>query len=248
MIDWFPPSPRSVRDAAGELVRWRNQVALRRVADAVDSREPAASGHSERVADMAEALARAAGWTAAAAARLREVALLHDVGKVCVPDEVLLTPEPLDPAGYEVVKGHAAVGAQIVATVLSARQVAWARHHHERWDGRGYPDGLAGDDIPAGAAILGLADAWDAMSRRRVAARALGRDAALEECRRESGRQFAPWAVAALERVLSGEPRRAPTRRLVTDASGAPPVPSRTSPPAAARGPSPVSAPGRRLS
>ena len=98
---------------------------------------------------------------------------------------------------------HAALGAEIVSDVLSAEQARWVRHHHERCDGRGYPDGLAGEDIPEGARILALADAWDAMTSDRPYRRALGTDEALApKVERLGGRQFIPDAAALLRDAL----------------------------------------------
>jgi HD-GYP domain-containing protein (c-di-GMP phosphodiesterase class II) len=204
VIDWFPQRRRSASppDAAEDLARWTGLVNLRRLARSVDDKDAATSGHSERVADLVAAIASELGWPARRAEDLREAARVHDVGKIAVPDEILLTPGPLTPAAYEVVKTHAPVGGQIVATVLAARQVSWIRHHHERWDGRGYPDGLAAHEIPEGAAILCLADAYDAMTHRVYSGGALSEEEARAECRREAGRQFAPWAVDALERAM----------------------------------------------
>jgi HD-GYP domain-containing protein (c-di-GMP phosphodiesterase class II) len=102
------------------------------------------------------------------------------------------------------VKAHAALGAEIVADVLSGGQVAWVRGHHERWDGQGYPDGIAAEAIPEGARILTLADAWDVMTSDRPYGVPLAREDALAECRRCSGTQFWPAAVDALERALAG--------------------------------------------
>ena len=220
MIDWFPPATSA--DPAKDLSAWQGAVTMRRVARAIDARDPNTEGHSERVADMAAAIASELGWSRRAVGRMREAGAVHDVGKVCLPEEILLTPGPLTPEEYEIVKTHAALGAQIAATVFSRRQVAWIRHHHERWDGRGYPDRLAAEEIPDGAAILSLADAWDAMTSRAWSRSALSQAQALEECESESGRQFAPWAVAALQRVTSAEiappaPLR-PTLRLISAA------------------------------
>jgi HD-GYP domain-containing protein (c-di-GMP phosphodiesterase class II) len=105
------------------------------------------------------------------------------------------------------VRLHAGVGASIVSVALDTDQTAWVLHHHERWDGGGYPFGLAGRDIPAGAALLSVADAWDAMTTRPVSG-ALSRLEALEECFDEAGAQFAPWAVAALPTALRRLDRR----------------------------------------
>lgn len=204
MIDWFPPATEAhrVTRPLGGLARWRGICNLRRVARAIDATHPSTRGHSERVAALVSRMAREVGWVERRVQELAEAARLHDVGKLAVPDEVLLTPGPLTPDQYEIVKRHPATGARIVSTVLEAHQVAWVRHHHERWDGRGYPDGIAGDDIPDGAALLAVADAWDAMTHRSWVGPALGEVAALRECRQEAGHQFAPWAVEALECAL----------------------------------------------
>ena len=186
---------------------------LRAVARHIDGLSPTTEGHSKRVADMAARLAIELGWSGPRVRRLREAALVHDVGKVGVPKSVLLTPGGLTFEQYALVKEHAAIGARMVSDVLSPAQASWVRHHHERWDGRGYPDGVAGEDIPDGAAILCLADSWDAMRRRAWIGQPLSVDAAVEECRRESGHQFAPWAVEALEAVAAAAARadRPPT-------------------------------------
>jgi HD-GYP domain-containing protein (c-di-GMP phosphodiesterase class II) len=204
MIDWFPLRTRlpEATTPADDLARWQGMVNLRRVAGAIDAREPATAGHSERVAEMAAMIAVEAGWLSRRTRQLREAALVHDVGKVCVPEEILQWPGPLTPEDYEIVKAHAPVGAQIAAIVCMPIQVEWIRHHHERWDGRGYPDGLSGEEIPEGAVILGLADAWDAMTHRSWTGEAMDGEQALAECRREAGAQFAPWAVDALEAAL----------------------------------------------
>jgi len=208
MIDWFPSTALESADAdpARGLARWHGVLNLRRVARALDAKHPATTGHSERVAELAGRIAMDLGWLDWRVDQLRETGRVHDVGKVCIPEPVLMTPGPLTPGEYEVVKTHAALGAQVVATVLSRRQVSWVRHHHERWDGRGYPDGLREEEIPVGSAILAVADAWDAMTHRAWAGEALDEAEAVEECRRESGAQFAPWAVTALERVVGGLP------------------------------------------
>jgi HD-GYP domain-containing protein (c-di-GMP phosphodiesterase class II) len=216
VIDWFPTTDSC--DARHDLVLWQGEITMRRVARAIDARDPATAGHSDRVAELAGRIAREVGWGRRSVARMQEAGAIHDIGKVCLPAAILLTPGTLSPDEYEIVKTHAAIGAQIAATVLSPRQVGWIRHHHERWDGRGYPDSLAGGEIPEGAAILSLADAWDAMTSRSWSRPALSAGQAMDECAAEAGRQFAPWAVAALERVIGvadPAPRRAPALRLI---------------------------------
>jgi HD-GYP domain-containing protein (c-di-GMP phosphodiesterase class II) len=146
------------------------------------------------------------------------------VGKVVVPESILLATGRLRPDEYELVKAHAPVGADVAGTVLSRAQVSWIRHHHERWDGRGYPDGLAAEEIPDGASILAVADAWDAMTHRRWMGPPLTEEEALAECAREAGHQFAPWVVEAVPAALDGSPTRergpdlpgVPRLRLVT--------------------------------
>lgn len=178
--------------------------AVRALALAVEARDPATRRHSERVAELAVRMAGAAGWSAADIDALRDCALVHDVGKVGVPDALLLKRGPLDPEEYEQVKAHAAIGAQIVREVLSPRQTAWVRHHHERVDGAGYPDALAGDDIPVGARLLAVADAYDVMTTGRSYSVARTSAEALAEVRTLAGHQFCPEAVRALEAALMG--------------------------------------------
>jgi diguanylate cyclase (GGDEF)-like protein len=184
---------------------------LRALARAVDAKDPATSRHAERVAGLAVRLAGELGWPPARRAQLREAALLHDVGKIGVPDQILLKAGPLDDEEWAVVRTHPELGALIVGDVLSGEQVAWIAAHHERPDGRGYPRGLAGDEVPEGAALIALADAFDVMTSHRAYQDASPLEHALAECRALAGHQFAPAAVAALERLaetnlLVGDP------------------------------------------
>src|SRR6185503_12072514 len=160
-----------------------------------------------------EQIAVELGWEPSRLRRLRDAAVLHDVGKLAIPDAVLFKPGRLDPEEYEQVKAHSALGAEIVRDLLDEEQVAWVRGHHERPDGRGYPDGLGAGEISDGAAILGVADAYDAMTVARPYSAPLLTGEALEECRRLAGAQFDPDAVEALEAVLAlGTGRRYPSR------------------------------------
>lgn len=225
MIDWFPTA--ATADPGRDLGRWHGAIAMRRVARAIDALDPSTRGHSERVAALAFRMALRMGWSERRAQRLREAAAIHDVGKVSIPRGILQTPGPLTPGEYEIVKAHAAIGGRIVTNVLSRRQGLWVRHHHERWDGRGYPDRLTGTQIPDGAALIGLADAFDAMTSRSWCRPPLTEEQAVAECRVEAGGQFAPEVVDALLEVLAdGElvpadlaaHRRAPHLRLITAA------------------------------
>jgi HD-GYP domain-containing protein (c-di-GMP phosphodiesterase class II) len=157
------------------------------------------------VAELACAIARGLQWREDRVALLEEAALVHDVGKIGVPDAVLLKPGRLTDDEYEQIKRHAALGAQMVDDVLLPEQVAWIRAHHERPDGRGYPDALSGDAIPDGAAILAVADAFDVMTATRIYSPARSREDALAECERLVGEQFAPAPIAALLELYAGE-------------------------------------------
>jgi diguanylate cyclase (GGDEF)-like protein len=168
------------------------------LARAVDVKDPSTHGHSRRVADLSGHLAEALGWTHSRVRLIREAGLLYDVGKSCIPDDILLKSDVLTAAEYELVRTHVTVGAQIVEDVLTTEQVAWVRHHHERFDGGGYPDGLAGTRIPEGARILAVADSWDVMTTGRPYKTALSPEEALAECHRQAGRQFCPDVVRAI--------------------------------------------------
>ncbi len=212
-------APTPGQDPQAELQRAQTLGTVRALARAVDARDPATFRHSERVAALAERLGRARGWDEPGLGALREAALLHDVGKIGVPDTLLRSPGPLDEAGWERVRAHAALGAQIVGDVLGPDQAAWVRHHHERWDGDGYPDGLAGRQIPEGARLIAVAEAWDAMTSPRAHRPARTPGEALAEIRAGAGRQFCPVAVGALEAVLAAAEPQAQALREAAAAS-----------------------------
>ncbi len=195
----------SPNSRARSMARADGLAALRALARAVDAKDAATQLHSVRVADMAVTLATALGWTPEQAGRLREAGLVHDVGKIGIPDAVLLKPGGLTDDERTLMQDHARLGARIVSEVLEADQVDWVAHHHERWDGKGYPDALGRTRIPEGARILAVADCWDAMTSAREYNVPLTPKEALEECRRCSGTQFWPVAVEALERVAEAD-------------------------------------------
>jgi diguanylate cyclase (GGDEF)-like protein/putative nucleotidyltransferase with HDIG domain len=187
------------RQRTRELDRTQALVGLRALARAIDAKDPATQEHSERVAALSARLAMARGWTADRVSLLRDAALLHDVGKIGVPDAILLKDGPLEDGEFAIVREHAVLGARIVGDVLEAEQVAWIAGHHERPDGAGYPGALEGDAVPEGAALLALADAWDVMVSDRSYSASMTVEAALAEARARSGTQFAVTAVQALE-------------------------------------------------
>jgi diguanylate cyclase (GGDEF)-like protein len=194
----------SAEDRAERLERSRALVGLRALARAIDAKDPAMSEHSERVAELATRLARTAGWPEERALLLGEAALVHDVGKIGVPDEILRSTGPLSDAEREQFKDHPELAARILQDVLSSEQVDWIRSQHERPDGRGYPRGLRAYEIVEGAALLAVADAWDVMTVSRPWGTPKSTDEALAECAALIGSQFTEVAVTALTRVQRG--------------------------------------------
>jgi HD-GYP domain-containing protein (c-di-GMP phosphodiesterase class II) len=162
--------------------------------------------HCAQVADLAGRIATCLGLPAATVLRCRLAGWLHDVGKIAIPDRVLGKPGPLTSAERQVMITHAAFGADLVARTPGIAESAGAvRHHHERWDGDGYPDRLAGLDIPVEARVVAAADTWNAMTHDRVYRRALGFDAACIEVMSISGSQLDPKVAAALLAVVREE-------------------------------------------
>jgi putative nucleotidyltransferase with HDIG domain len=138
---------------------------------------------------------------------LGTAAVFHDIGKIGMPDAILTKPEMLSPSESAVMREHAQRGAEIVSRIASFQDsVPAIRHHHERWDGLGYPDGLAGEEVPLEAAIIGIADAWDAMTTARPYASPLQLHDALREIRAGRGKQFNPIVVDAFLTVAKRRP------------------------------------------
>jgi putative nucleotidyltransferase with HDIG domain len=173
----------------------------------VEAKDPDTAGHSLRVQRVAMALGEELDLSPARLDALRFGALFHDIGKIAVPDGILVKPAKLDDSEYAKMKTHSAEGARIVGKFGRLREaVPIIRHHHERWDGGGYPDRLAADEIPLEAAIVGLADSWDAMTTDRPYHRALLPQEAFAEVRAGRGTQFAPDVVDAFFRAVARRP------------------------------------------
>jgi putative nucleotidyltransferase with HDIG domain len=171
---------------------------LTALTSALDFRDNETGGHSDRVVGYMELLLEQMNIHGADLATLRRGALLHDVGKIGVPDNVLRKPTALSESEWAVMKRHPEFGAQIISGIPFLEEVARiVRHHHERWDGMGYPDGLRGDRIPLGARIFAVGDSFDAMTSDRPYRRALSIEAAREEIRRCANSQFDPAVVNA---------------------------------------------------
>lgn len=196
----------SAAERAEQLRRSQAMLGIRALARAIDAKDPSTRQHSERVAALAGRLAELLGWEAPRVVLLQEAALVHDVGKIGVPDAVLLKPGRLTTTERHLVGRHAELGAQIVEDVLTEEQVEWIHTHHERPDGQGYPRGLSGAEISMGAAVLTVADSFDVMTMNRPYSAAKPTDEAIAECEGLVGRQFRAEPVDALVQLhVSGE-------------------------------------------
>jgi diguanylate cyclase (GGDEF)-like protein/putative nucleotidyltransferase with HDIG domain len=174
-------------------LRERADIAtVRALAAAVDARDEATQDHSRNVARHAAMLAREVGLSEAEVLHLEYAGLLHDVGKIGLPDSLLRKTGPFTSADHDLMRTHVLLGEEILQSTTMRDILPWVRHHHERWDGTGYPDGLAGEDIPLGARILALANAYDSMRSERPYRVGLSRSAALQEIDLALGTVFDP--------------------------------------------------------
>jgi putative two-component system response regulator len=164
---------------------------LHALTSSIDAKDPYTSGHSHRVAILSRRLAERSGFDSARADRIYMAGLLHDVGKIGVPESVLCKPGRLTDDEYRIIKEHPAIGAKIIGGVRQLSDLAvGVLTHHERPDGRGYPQGLKGDQMPVEGRIIGLADCFDAMTTDRTYRAALPLEAVVEEIRKNAGTQF----------------------------------------------------------
>jgi HD-GYP domain-containing protein (c-di-GMP phosphodiesterase class II) len=192
---------KQARNRAQELQR--SYVAtVRALSNAVEARDAYTGKHAERVAAYGIELARAVGIDTDAAPEIEFGFLLHDVGKVAIPDAILFKSGPLTPEEYALVRGHPAIGVEILRDVdfLGDGKLV-VRHHHERWDGSGYPDRVAGDAIPQAARVFAVADALDALTTDRPYRPASPFRRAREIIRAAAGTQFDPAVVAAYDGI-----------------------------------------------
>jgi putative nucleotidyltransferase with HDIG domain len=178
---------------------------LEKLSAALEARDAYTHGHSKRVTRHSERIARELGLPQELVAKVRIAAAVHDVGKIKTPREVLTKPGRLDDWEFEIVKQHPIDGAAMVRDLGDAEITAIVRHHHERLDGTGYPDRLAGDEIPLGARIIAVADTFDAMTSSRPYRAACRHKKALDVLAKEAGAQLDPAPVAAFMRYYSGK-------------------------------------------
>jgi diguanylate cyclase (GGDEF)-like protein len=174
----------------------------RALALAVDAKDSYTRSHSQTVSQLSGLIAAELGFDAAHLAQMRLAGLLHDVGKIGIPDAILNKPAKLTDDEYEQMKTHALLGYDIVFAADMPTEASWIRHHHERYDGRGYPDRIAGEHIPLESRIIFVADSFEAMTSDRPYRKAPGQQFAINELREHAGTQFDPQVVAALRRIL----------------------------------------------
>ena len=176
---------------------------IRALASAIDAKDPYTRGHSERVAKLAVEIGRELALDDATLRVLEFGGILHDVGKIGIPEQVLGKPARLTPEEFALVRSHAAIGAEIIDGVEFLKSAEPAiRYHHERWDGGGYPDGLRGDKIPLIARIVNAADIWDACTSERPYHRAATHREGLKILDQSRGVQLDPDVHDAILRVL----------------------------------------------
>jgi diguanylate cyclase (GGDEF)-like protein len=192
------------------------------LAHAVDMRMSVEHEHSRSVADWAVAIGDSLGWRPEMLGTLRIAAMLHDVGKVTVPDRILTKPGPLTGEEMDTIRGHSVAGAELIGRVEGLGMVVpWIRHAHESFDGSGYPDGLAGEAIPQASRIMLVADAFDAITSNRPYRQAASIEAACRELRGGAGTQFDPDCVAAMLNLLDAAHPQGSAPAQVFDAAGA---------------------------
>jgi putative nucleotidyltransferase with HDIG domain len=175
---------------------------IKSLAAAIDAKDPYTRGHSERVALFSVAIARELGLDVKTIERVQIAALLHDIGKIGIEDAVLRKPSKLTEAEYATIKRHPAMGANIMGPIRQLKDIIpGMRHHHEALDGTGYPDGLAGGEIPLMARIIAVADTFDAMTSDRLYQKARDDDFVIQTLLRLAGSRYDPKAVQAFIRA-----------------------------------------------
>ena len=173
------------------------------LAEAIDAKDTYTKGHSSRVAEYSREIARRAGYTTEKQEEIYMMGLLHDVGKIGVPNAVINKPGRLTDEEYDIIKTHPGRGAKILQNIEEMPKLAiGARCHHERYDGRGYPDRISGEDIPEEARIIAVADAYDAMTSNRSYRGVLPQDVVRSEVEKGSGTQFDPKFAAIMLEII----------------------------------------------
>ena len=194
---------------------WRMSMQIvQTLVKTIDAKDSYTNGHSARVAQYSVMLAKRMGFKEEELGRLEYTALLHDVGKIGVSDAILNKKGKLTEEEYAIIKEHSEIGAQILSTITELPDVAvGARYHHERYDGKGYPDGLKGEEIPLFARIIAVADSYDAMTSKRSYRDALPQELVRQEITRGIGTQFDP-RIAKLMLIIMDEDKAYKLREI----------------------------------
>ena len=177
------------------------------LATAIDAKDVYTNGHSSRVAEYAKMIAARSGFSGSEQEEIYLIGLLHDVGKIGMPDKVINKPSSLTPEEYELIKTHPVIGNSILSSIKERPKLATgARSHHERYDGGGYPDGLAGEQIPIEARIIAVADAYDAMTSRRSYREIMPQKEVRSEIENGIGTQFDPQFAKVMLQMMDEDP------------------------------------------
>ena len=197
----------AVAEERSRKIEMMSYQTIQTLANAIDAKDPYTKGHSTRVSQYAMILAEHLGWDRERLNELHYAALLHDIGKIGVPDSILNKPRRLTDVEYDILKSHTTRGGEILRDkIVIGKAESIASCHHERYDGKGYPRGLKGEEIPEEARIVAIADAFDAMSSSRVYRKACDREYILREIRNGRGKQFDPhYADVFLELWEQGQ-------------------------------------------
>lgn len=179
---------------------------IRTLAATIDAKDPYTHGHSERVSQMAVQLAKKLGYVETEIEYIEYAAILHDIGKIGIEDRILGKKDKLTDAEYEKIKEHPVIGARIIESIEFLRKCSkTVLHHHERYDGKGYPDGIKGEEIPKASRLLAIVDAYDAMSSDRPYRKKLSDQDILSELENEAGKQFDPNMVRVFISLVKGK-------------------------------------------
>lgn len=185
-----------------------SEEVMKTLANTIDAKDAYTNGHSLRVAKYSKEIAKRAGKTREEQKEIYQMALLHDIGKIGVPDEIINKDSRLTDEEYAAIRKHPAIGSDILKTIEQIPDIMiGARWHHERYDGRGYPDGLKGEEIPEIARIIGVADAYDAMTSKRSYRNILSQDVVRGEIERGKGTQFDPFFADIMLQLIDEDIR-----------------------------------------
>jgi putative nucleotidyltransferase with HDIG domain len=182
---------------------------VRGLVSAIDSRDRYMAGHSDAVARISVQIAKKMNWEGEELEMLEIAALLHDVGKIVIPENILTKLDPLSPEDWKTIQMHPYHGAKIVKSIDTLNKISpWIYHHQERWDGSGYPDGIGNKDIPPAARIIALGEAFTVMTTDSPKRKAFSLDEAVSEISRGAGTQFDPEVAGALlQTIETGDPK-----------------------------------------